>query len=203
MKKIFGMFVIFLLLVGCNNETNKSAMEPVTNTEEELADTDKKETSITESETEGDNNTAQVEEIEEVNINTTEELEVEKENAVVENKREEYMKKLNEVEKGLAEFKEVLKNGTQLEMTQAQAEILSRWDALLNEIYGVLENQLSTSDMDKLREEQREWIKYRDLTAKEAALKFEGGTMETLEYISTQAIITEERCYDLVEGYME
>lgn len=57
--------------------------------------------------------------------------------------------------------------------------------------------------MDKLREEQREWIKYRDLTAKKAASKFEGGTMESLEFISVQARITEERCYDLVEGYME
>ncbi|RXJ02558.1 DUF1311 domain-containing protein [Anaerobacillus alkaliphilus] len=56
--------------------------------------------------------------------------------------------------------------------------------------------------MTKLREEQRGWIKYRDEEAKKRSKVFEGGTMESLEYISTQARITKERCFELVEEYM-
>jgi uncharacterized protein YecT (DUF1311 family) len=117
--------------------------------------------------------------------------------------KEKYIKKLNDIKKGLGQFDKALENGTQLEMGQAYGEIFKRWDNALNDIYVTLEKQLSTSEMDRLRAEQREWIAYRDETAKKKSLKFEGGTMESLEYISTQARITEERCYELVEGYMK
>ncbi len=56
--------------------------------------------------------------------------------------------------------------------------------------------------MEQLREEQRDWIKERDQKAKEASLKYEGGTMEGLEYVATQASITKDRCYELVAKYM-
>ena len=113
------------------------------------------------------------------------------------------MKKLNDIKKGLAEFDKALETGTQVKMTQAKGEIFKRWDTALNEIYVALENQLSTSKFEILREEQRKWLTYRDEVAKENSLKFEGGTMASLEYVSTQARVTEERCYELVEGYME
>lgn len=118
-------------------------------------------------------------------------------------KREDYLKKLAEIEQSLAEFDQVLENVTTVELKQAQGEIFKRWDDALNEIYQALEEQLSPSDMEKLREEQREWIKYRDDTAREAAAIYEGGTMESLEYISVQAGLTKEMCYELVDRYME
>lgn len=77
------------------------------------------------------------------------------------------------------------------------------WDDLLNEIYGVLEDQLSAEEMSKLREEQRDWIAHRDETAKEASLKYEGGTMEQLEYVTVLANVTKDRCYEFVEAYMK
>lgn len=40
-------------------------------------------------------------------------------------------------------------------------------------------------------------------TAREAALKYEGGTMETLEYVSTRTELTKERSYELVDAYMK
>lgn len=36
-------------------------------------------------------------------------------------------------------------------MKEALGETYKRWDDALNEIYGVLEEQLSSSDMDELR----------------------------------------------------
>ena len=116
--------------------------------------------------------------------------------------REKYLKKLNDIKKDLAEFDKALA-GTQMEMTQAMGEIFKRWDTALNEIYGALENQLSTSEFESLREEQHKWLTYRDEVAKENSLKFEGGSMASLEYISTQARLTEERCYELVDKYTE
>ena len=77
------------------------------------------------------------------------------------------------------------------------------WDGLLNEIYGVLKEQLSTEEMDQLRKEQRNWINHRDATALEASKKYEGGTQETLEYSAVAANLTEERCFKLVEIYMK
>ena len=77
------------------------------------------------------------------------------------------------------------------------------WDNLLNEIYGVLIEQLTQDEMDNLRDEQLNWIKYRDEKALEASQKYKGGTQENLEYVSVLANLTEERCYVLVKDYMK
>ncbi len=77
------------------------------------------------------------------------------------------------------------------------------WDELLNEIYGVLTEELTSEEMEQLREEQRDWIEKRDERALEASLEYEGGTQEQLEYVSVLANVTEERCYELVEEYMD
>lgn len=90
-----------------------------------------------------------------------------------------------------------------VEMTEAMGEIFIKWDDALNEIKCVLKIQLSVNEMEKLKNEQRKWLTYRDEEAKKAAAKYEGGTMETLEYISVQANLTKERCYELAENYME
>lgn len=115
-------------------------------------------------------------------------------------KKEEYLKKLNDMDES---DKNADTGITTIEMSEHFAEIYKKWDVELNEIYEVLKSQLSTQQMDKLKEEQRNWIKNRDIIAKEASLKFQGGTMESLEYIATLAGLTKERCYELVENYMK
>ncbi|GGD08191.1 lysozyme inhibitor LprI family protein [Pontibacillus salipaludis] len=76
------------------------------------------------------------------------------------------------------------------------------WDDLLNDTYRVLQEQLPSEEMERLRDKQREWLTYRDQSALEASEKFKGGTQEQLEYVSVLANLTEERCIELVEGYM-
>lgn len=117
--------------------------------------------------------------------------------------KEKYLAKLAEVEKSVKEFDEIFDQGIQVEMTAAEGEIFSKWDMLLNEIYADLKKTLPPNDMSKLREEQHDWLEYRDEKAKEAALQYKGGSMETLQYVSTQAQLTKERCYELVELYMK
>ncbi|WP_163527236.1 lysozyme inhibitor LprI family protein [Halobacillus ihumii] len=112
----------------------------------------------------------------------------------------EYLEKLNKMEEAdrYAEVRE-----TMSEMVAQEEERYQKWDEELNKIYGVLEEQLPPEQMDKLREKQRNWVEHRDEAAKEASLKYEGGSTEELEYVATQASLTRERCYELVARYME
>ncbi|MFL0365609.1 lysozyme inhibitor LprI family protein [Pseudobacillus sp. 179-B 2D1 NHS] len=125
-----------------------------------------------------------------------------KESAPVKSEKAKYLNKLANVKASISEFEKQLESGTQVEMGQAYGEIFKRWDREMNDIYGALKNQLPVSEMNKLRAEQRNWLIYRDKTAKEASVKYEGGTMASLEYVATQARLTEERSYELVEAYM-
>ncbi|MCM3029583.1 lysozyme inhibitor LprI family protein [Niallia sp. MER 6] len=88
-------------------------------------------------------------------------------------------------------------------MKKVEGDRYDTWDGLVNEIYGVLQKQLPSDEMEQLRNEQRKWIEYRDSTAKAASLKYEGGTMEELEYVAVLGNLTEERCFELVEKYMQ
>lgn len=117
--------------------------------------------------------------------------------------KEKYLAKLAEVEKNVKEFDGAFNQGIQVEMTAAQGEIFSKWDQLLNEIYADLKKTLPPTDMSKLKAEQRDWLEYRDEKATEDALQYKGGSMETLQYVSTQAQLTKERCYELVDLYMK
>lgn len=195
MKKELVAFSILFMLVGCGNETKELANEDIKIEEKRVEEADVssagEESPDSTNEVESDNKTKRPSNNRDNDDETTT------------LSQDEYVKKLDEVRTGLADFEEVLENGTQVEMTEAQGEIFKRWDRALNEIYGVLEKQLPANDMSRLREEQRKWITYRDDKAKEEALPFEGGTMQSLQYISTQTRITEERCYELVESYME
>lgn len=113
--------------------------------------------------------------------------------------KEDYLKKLNRMEE---EDRNLEAGTTMQELEQQEADRYEKWDDELNRIYGILQDQLSTEQMDELREEQREWIKYRDETAKESSLKYEGSSTESLEYVATLATLTRERCYLLVAKYM-
>lgn len=117
--------------------------------------------------------------------------------------KEEYLKKLNIAKKEMEEMRENPIDDTTFAMKKVEGDIYDVWDGLLNEVYDTLETQLPPEEMDQLRKEQREWIDYRDNTAKEASLKYKGGTMEQLEYVRVENNLTVERCFELVEDYMK
>ena len=114
--------------------------------------------------------------------------------------KEQYLKKLNEME-------EADRNGeagtTTVELENQEKERYEKWDAELNRIYSVLQEQLSVEQMEQLRKEQRGWIEQRDQKAKESSQAYQGGTMESLEYVATQASLTRDRCYELVAKYIK
>lgn len=117
--------------------------------------------------------------------------------------KEAYLKKLKDAKYEMDEIRNNPSIDRTITMKNAEGEIFDILDGLLNEIYGVLKEQLPTEEMDQLRIEQRKWITYRDQTAKEASQKYKGGTMEHLEYTIVFNNLTEERCLELVEEYMK
>ena len=78
-----------------------------------------------------------------------------------------------------------------------------QWDDILNEIYSLLEEQLSQEDMDKLRAEEIEWINSKESKSKEAADEYKGGTIAPYMAISSSIDSTRKRCYELVNQYMK
>ncbi|WP_315081817.1 lysozyme inhibitor LprI family protein [uncultured Clostridium sp.] len=113
-----------------------------------------------------------------------------------------YKDKLDTIELGMKDLADLKAGGT-WEMRLAARQEYERWDNALNEIYSVLQKQLSSDDMNKLKNEEIKWISYRDDESKKASLQYKGGTAEPLIYGMALAQTTKERCYELVEKYMK
>ena len=114
--------------------------------------------------------------------------------------QEQYLKKLNEMEE--ADRNEAA-GTTTVELENQETDRFEKWDDELNRIYGLLQEQLSSEQMERLRREQQEWVQRRDEKAKKSSLEYQGGSMEALEYVAVQASLTKERCYELVAKYMK
>ena len=115
--------------------------------------------------------------------------------------KSQYLQKLEETKKKAEELTAL--DSSTYALKKVENDRWDIWDQLLNEIYGVLKEQLQPDEMEKLKEEQQKWIKSRDDRALEASLKFKGGTQEQLEYVAVLANLTEERCTELVNQYMK
>lgn len=185
-RTIIAGLGIALILTGCGNNITEKSKEQ-TKTEIETENQEKKDSEILES---GED---YIEEVE------TEKIPEEKESS----KKDEYIKKLDDIEAGLGDLNALSATGITSDMIEAASKKYSRWDDALNEIYSYLKVQLSSSEMEALTEKQIEWIEYRDLTAKNESLMFEGGTMERVQYPETLARLTKERCYELVRTYIQ
>ena len=117
--------------------------------------------------------------------------------------KNEYINKLNSVEEGMSDLDYLYENGITVELIEAEETKLKRWDDMLNEIYSLLKIQLTESEMKELKSKQLSWIEYRDTTANNEASEEGGGSLSTVVYYSSLARLTKERCYELVNTYME
>ncbi|MDK8640422.1 lysozyme inhibitor LprI family protein [Niallia taxi] len=193
-RKIMVPIAALLLLAACNNSATESSTS---------ANNEPENNSISQN---TDEENANTESAEAANTNNTNTTESEKDSGANDDKvsqKEEYLTKLNTKKKEMDELRNNPEDDSTYAMKKVEGERYKAWDDLLNEIYGVLQKQLSSEEMEQLKQEQREWIENRDSKAKEASLKYEGGTMEQLEYVAVLADLTEERCFALVEGYMK
>ena len=204
--------LVLVIMAGCGNSTDELSAKSNNNTKQSTAD-DSSNNDVTDSEKDTTDNTVNDQsdtiDTDDNNVNETEgtsnNVPAKEEDPSTNHSegslKEEYLKKLNNTKKEAEELEAT--DSSTYALKKVENDRWDIWDQLLNEIYGVLQEQLPTEEMDELREEQRKWIKSRDDSALEASQKYKGGTQEHLEYVAVLANLTEERCYELVANYME
>lgn len=139
-------------------------------------------------------------------VENKKEVPVEKKKEVkVQSRKQEYKNKLANIDKELKSSKEAkeAESGVTNAMRIYANKQYESWDKALNEIYGVLKQQLSADEMKKLNTEEVQWIKEKEAKAKKAASEFEGGTFASVAYSDSLAQTTKARCYELVDKYMK
>lgn len=87
----------------------------------------------------------------------------------------------------------------QSDMNILSSEIYVIWDDLLNELWGILKENLDQETMDKLLQEQRAWIVDKEAAVKEAGAQFAGGSMAPLAANQKAAELTKARVQVLAE----
>lgn len=78
---------------------------------------------------------------------------------------------------------------------------LKLWDSELNAIYDEILEHLDEKQTRNLVAEEREWMKERDRIAEEASKAVAGASLESVEYIASQAESTKLRAYELLDEY--
>ena len=94
-----------------------------------------------------------------------------------------------------------LDSGVTAEMREGIAELSEAWEKELNTVYSLLMEKLPKAEKVKLENEQKKWLKNRDIKAKKDAKEAEGGTMEPLLFTSSIEELNEERAIELAKRY--
>ncbi|PDZ68060.1 hypothetical protein CON30_11630 [Bacillus cereus] len=76
------------------------------------------------------------------------------------------------------------------------------WDNKLNEIYSTLKNTMSADAFQSVKTKQIAWVKEKESKVKAIATDENNGTMKYIEAADEKYKMTKERCYELVNGYM-
>ncbi|MDP4178905.1 MAG: lysozyme inhibitor LprI family protein [Bacillota bacterium] len=122
----------------------------------------------------------------------------------IEGRREEFLGRLDSIQNELDVLpeKKASEGGTTAAMKIYYGECYNMYDSALNEIYSLLEEQLSKDTMNNLQTEEDKWIKQKQDTANNQASQYEGGTFESVAYSESLYESTKKRCYELVNNYM-
>ncbi|WP_195928798.1 MULTISPECIES: lysozyme inhibitor LprI family protein [Clostridia] len=90
-----------------------------------------------------------------------------------------------------------------IEVRRIAAESYQMWDDKLNEIYGVLKQELPADEMAALKQEEIQWINERDSAVKQVEIQNGPGTFAPYEMSMTKLSMTRDRCYELVNSYFK
>ena len=96
-----------------------------------------------------------------------------------------------------------LDSGVTADMREATTELSETWENELNTVYSLLMEKLPKKDKIKLENEQKKWLKNRNIKAKKDAKEAEGGTMEPLLFTSSIKDLNEARAIELAKRYDE
>lgn len=113
-----------------------------------------------------------------------------------------YTKELkNRMEKLEKEMQSKLDSGVTSEMVNANNELYEAWDKELNKVYKLLMEKLPTDRKEKLKKDQRAWVKIKEEKANEAAKEADGGTLAGVLYSGTATGLTKDRAIELAKMY--
>ena len=90
---------------------------------------------------------------------------------------------------------------TTFDMKESQNEYIEFLDGELNTVYKKIMALLPQKEKNRLRNEERKWIKTRDRQADKNAAEFEGGTLAPVEYNHTYIKYDEQRLMYLANYY--
>ncbi len=88
---------------------------------------------------------------------------------------------------------------TQMDMNLTAAEMYQLWDDTLNIVWELLEANLNEEDMKVLREEEREWIAYKDEEVRIVGEECGGGSIQPSLEAAKAAELTKARVYELAD----
>lgn len=118
-------------------------------------------------------------------------------------KKDKYLKIMSELDNEVRELADSELNGDQEALLNYTSKIYKKYDTVLNMIYGDITYALENDELEKLKQDENEWIKKKDEMASYAV-----GTDDTTEsdenwaYFDSLATTTKERCYYLIHNYM-
>jgi uncharacterized protein YecT (DUF1311 family) len=119
-------------------------------------------------------------------------------------RRTEFIEKLDNIQKELDSLpeKEASDKGVTNAMKSYYGISFEKYDKALNEIYALLQQELSPEIMKELKNKQIKWIKQKEELAHEARQQYVGTTFENVAYFISLYESTKEKCYELVNEYM-
>lgn len=113
-----------------------------------------------------------------------------------------YTKELNSrMEKLEKEMQSKLDSGVTSEMVNANNELYEAWDKELNKVYKLLMEKLPADRKEKLKKDQKAWVKIKEEKANEAAKEADGGTLAGVLYSGTATGLTKDRAIELAKMY--
>ncbi|MDY6013051.1 lysozyme inhibitor LprI family protein [Clostridium sp.] len=110
-----------------------------------------------------------------------------------------YLNRLNDIQNQIDSMEP---GDTTAEMNENADAAYKAWDGALNDIYQYLKANLPSDEFKPLEKEEIQWIKQKEENAKQAADKYRGGTAATSVYLGSLGDDTKNRCYELVNEYM-
>lgn len=129
-----------------------------------------------------------------------------KEKSALPKTKSEYFSKMQEVDNKADEIGEKCNNNpnvTQAEMNSVSYEQSKLYDDELNKIYKFLKQNLSAEKFKELEKSEVEWINQKEKRVESIKKEFEGGSMLPLQVNSAVAEESKNRCYYLINNYME
>ncbi len=105
-------------------------------------------------------------------------------------------------EETAAEYETKILEDTSLsqgELNELSAQMFDLWDIQLNEVWAVLQQMLSQTDMEALTAEELEWIAWKEEQLARTGEEAGGGSLAIMLQAQRAAELTRERVYVLLE----